>query len=108
MNIYSMALEGVVAFLLFIAIGYCWKLDRSLKKLRSGRDGMLQAARELSNSVTHAQNAVQALRASSEAAGRDLQARIDEARAMAAAAIATPHLAPRENVDFSLRRRSVL
>ena len=106
MNIYSMALEGAVAFLLVIAIGYCWKLDRSLKTLRSGSDGMLQAARELSNSVTHAQNAVQALRASSDAAGRDLQARINEARALATAAIAAP--SSRETVDFTLRRRSVL
>ncbi len=47
MNIYSMILEGIVAGLLLIAIGYCWKLDRSLKQLRTGRDGMLQAAREL-------------------------------------------------------------
>lgn len=104
MNIYSMALEGVVAFLLLIAIGYCWKLDRSLKRLRSGRDGMLQSARELSNSVIHAQNAIQALRASSDAAGRDLQTRIEEARALAAA----PPASSRDNVDFTLRRRTVL
>lgn len=105
-SIYSMALEGTVAVMLLIAIAYCWKLDASLKKLRSGKDGMLQAARELQNSVIHAENAVQALRRSSEAAGRDLQLRIDEARALAAAAPAARE--GRDIVDFSLRRRSVL
>jgi Domain of unknown function (DUF6468) len=103
MSIYSMTLEGIVACLLLIAIGYCWKLDGSLKRLRSGKDGMLQAARELQNSVTHADNAVQALRRSADAAGRDLQTKIEEARLLANA---TP--GPRENVDFTLRRRSVL
>lgn len=112
-NIYVLAFEGFLAVLLVIAILYCIRLDGRLKAVRQGNARMLEAAKELQNSVLHAENAVTALRRSAEAAGRDLQTRIDEARAIAA----TPILRepPREvadnvrqPVDFTLRRRSVL
>jgi uncharacterized protein YlxW (UPF0749 family) len=105
MNIYALTLEILLACLLVIAIAYCWRLDSKLKALRNGNARMLEAARELQQSVIHAENAVGALRRSAEAAGRELQSKIDESRALAAA----PHRdAPRDTVDFSLRRRSVL
>lgn len=106
MNIYAMTLEILLAGLLLIAIVYCWRLDSKLKALRNGNMRMLEAARELQQSVIHAENAVGALRRSAEAAGRELQNKIDESRALAAAA--PPREAPRDTVDFSLRRRSVL
>jgi hypothetical protein len=105
MNIFSMTIEIILVSLLLIAIIYCWRLDGKLKALRSGKDGMLAAARELQNSVAHAQTAVEALRASAGAAGRDLQAKIDEARALANAA---PAVGRAETTDYSLRRRSSL
>lgn len=111
-NIYMLAFEGFLAVLLLIAILYCIRLDGKLKALRTGNSRMLEAARELQNSVLHAENAVTALRRSADAAGKELQAKIEEARLMAA----TAQLAreePQGNdsvrpVDFSLRRRSVL
>jgi hypothetical protein len=106
MNIYSMALEISLAVLLLIAIAYCMRLDGKLKALRTGNMRMLEAARELQQSVLHAENAVGALRRSADAAGRELQARIDEARAIATAPPAVERA--RDNVDFTLRRRSVL
>jgi hypothetical protein len=79
---------------------------------------MLEAAKELQSSVLHAENAVTAMRRSADAAGRELQNKIDEARALTnAAQVASQYLKeePREPlrevarpVDFSLRRRSVL
>jgi len=116
-NIYMLAFEGFLAVLLIIAILYCIRLDGRLKALRTGNMRMLEAAKELQNSVLHAENAVTALRRSADAAGKELQGKIDEARAMAAAAAtAQTYLReePREAadsvrpVDFSLRRRSVL
>ncbi len=117
---YSLALEGFLVLLLIIAIAYCMRLDGKLKALRNGNTRMLEAAKELQNSVLHAQNAVVALRRSAEASGKELQSKIDEARALATAA-ATPMVrdfrdmpreaerpAERGNVDFTLRRRSVL
>lgn len=105
MNIYSMTIELILAALLLIAIAYCWRLDGKLKALRTGSNRMLEAAKELQSSVIHAEQAVTALRRSADAAGRDLQAKIDEARALNE----RPAAAARDNVqDFQLRRRSVL
>lgn len=106
MNIYSMTIEIILVSLLLIAIVYCARLDGKLKALRTGNARMLEAARELQQSVIHADNAVGALRRSAEAAGRDLQAKIDEARALAAAPARDQ--ARESTVDFTLRRRSVL
>ncbi len=119
-NIYMLAFEGVLAVLLVIAILYCIRLDGKLKALRTGNMRMLEAAKELQSSVIHAENAVTALRRSADAAGKELQGKIEEARAMTAAA-ATAQTYLREEsrdtdssrdsvrpVDFSLRRRSVL
>ena len=61
------------------------RLDGKLKALRTGNTRMLEAARELQQSRLHAENAVAALRRSADAAGRELQAKIDEARAIATA-----------------------
>jgi hypothetical protein len=109
MNIYSMTLDGILATLLLVAIIYCIRLDGKLKALRSGNTRMVEAARELQQSAVHAENAVTALRRSAEAAGRELQAKIDEARAMAAQPLVRDARdGSRDNVDFTLRRRSVL
>lgn len=120
-NIYVLAFEGFLALLLVIAILYCIRLDGRLKALRTGNARMLEAAKELQNSVMHAENAVTALRRSADAAGRELQAKIDEARAMANAPMVREVMVDnprdrdqrdrdnvRQPVDFSLRRRSVL
>jgi hypothetical protein len=116
-SLYVLAFEGFLALLLLIAIAYCIRLDGKLKALRTGNMRMLEAAKELQNSVLHAENAVTALRRSADAAGKELQDKIDEARAMAAAAAAAqtylredpqPQRDAVRPVDFSLRRRSVL
>jgi hypothetical protein len=124
-GIYSIGLEIFLAVLLVIAIAYCMRLDGKLKALRTGNNRMLEAAKELQASSLNAQNAVIALRRSAEAAGRDLQLKIDEARAVAAIPMVrdirdmprdnaremvreTTHATDRANVDFTLRRRSVL
>jgi hypothetical protein len=124
-NMISLGIEVFLAILLMIAIAYCARLDGKLKALRTGNNRMLEAAKELQSSVVHAQNAVTALRRSADAAGRELQHKIDAARAMAQTPIVREVLiddrrdshagesqsrepAARGNIDFSLRRRSVL
>jgi hypothetical protein len=121
-NIVSLGIEVFLAILLMIAIAYCARLDGKLKALRTGNTRMLEAARELQSSVVHAESAVSAMRRSADAVGKELQAKIDEARAMAQTPIirevAIDDSRLREsgrdgrdakaNVDFSLRRRSVL
>jgi uncharacterized protein YlxW (UPF0749 family) len=122
----SLGVECFLALLLMIAIAYCMKLDGKLKALRTGNSRMMEAAKELTSSVLHAENAVQAMRRSADAAGRELQNKIDEARAMAQQPLIREVMLDdsrghgrdggRESgrdvvkapVDFSLRRRSVL
>ena len=124
-GLYSIVLEGFLALLLVIAIAYCMRLDGKLKALRNGNARMVEAAKEIQSSVIHAQNAVTALRCSADAAGKELQTKIDEARAVASIPMVrdvrdmpidpyrelpreTAHATARPNVDFTLRRRSVL
>ena len=78
----TMALEGLLAVLLAACLFYCWRLDRKLSALRSGQDGIRAAAAELNAAVMQAEQAVKALRATAAESGRDLQARIEDARVL--------------------------
>jgi cell division protein ZapA (FtsZ GTPase activity inhibitor) len=79
----TLAIEVVLAVMLAACLFYFWRLDRKLAQLRSGQDGVLAAAAELAQATAQAEQAVRALRATAQEAGRDLQARIDGARATA-------------------------
>lgn len=68
--------------LLAACLVFCWRLDRKLTHLRSGQDGLREAAQELGEATRHAEAAVRNLRATAMEAGRELQNRIDEARAL--------------------------
>ena len=79
----TLALEIVLGVLMAACLFYCWRLDRKLSALRSGQDGIREAARELLESVSAAEAAIKNLRATAQDSGRDLQARIDTAGAIA-------------------------
>lgn len=79
----AFAIEIVLAVMLAACLFYFWRLDRSLRALRSGQDGALKAAAELAQATAQAESAVRAMRMTAQDAGRDLQARINDARATA-------------------------
>jgi hypothetical protein len=79
----ALILDGLIAVLLLAAIGFCWRLNASLTKLRAGAQGWAQAAAELNAAVLRAEQAVRGLRAASESEGAALDARIADARAVA-------------------------
>jgi hypothetical protein len=79
----SLVLEGVLAIMLGACLFYFWRLDRKLAALRSGQDGIRSAAAELVQATAAAEAAVKALRVTALDTGRDLQARINDARATA-------------------------
>jgi len=79
----ALAIELVLALMLAACLFYFWRLDRKLAALRSGQDGIRAAAAELVSATTQAEAAVRTLRATAQDAGRDLQARINDARATA-------------------------
>jgi uncharacterized phage infection (PIP) family protein YhgE len=67
--------------LLLVAV-LCMRLDAKLNALRSGKDGVAEAAGKLSQAVARADAAIKALRDHSEDATVSLQKRIDEAQAV--------------------------
>lgn len=79
----TIVLEVVLAVMLAACLFYFWRLDRKLAALRSGQDASLKAAAELVQATAQAEAAVRAMRVTAQDAGRDLQARIDHARATA-------------------------
>lgn len=76
----TLTIEGVLAVMLAACLFYFWRLDRKLSALRNGQDGIRAAAAELVQATTHAENAIRTLKLTASEAGRDLQARINDAR----------------------------
>ncbi len=76
----SLVIELVLAVMLAACLFYFWRLDRKLAALRTGQDGIRAAAAELVEATQRAEIAVRTLRATAQDAGRDLQARINDAR----------------------------
>ncbi len=79
----SVALEVVLAVMLGACLFFFWRLDRKLAALREGQDGVRAAATELMQASSAAEAAVRSLRVTALEAGRDLQARINDARVTA-------------------------
>jgi hypothetical protein len=79
----TLGIEIVLALMLGACLFYFWRLDRKLSALRSGQDGIRAAAAELAQATAAAEAAVRSLRMTAQEAGRDLQARINDARATA-------------------------
>lgn len=76
-------LEIVLALMLGACLFFFWRLDRKLTALRNGQDGVRAAAADLMQASAQAEAAVRAMRATAQDAGRDLQQRINDARATA-------------------------
>lgn len=100
----SLVIEIVLAIMLAACLFYFWRLDRKLTALRSGQDGIRSAAAELVNATVAAEAAVKALRVTAHEAGRDLQARINDARATADR-LGLGAGRVRSSADVSLRNR---
>jgi hypothetical protein len=79
----ALVLESVLAIMLGACLFYFWRLDRKLNALRTGQDGIRAAAAELVQATTQAEAAIRTLKLAAGESGRDLQARINDARATA-------------------------
>lgn len=76
-------LEAIVAVLLAATIGYCATLDRRLKAMRSGQDGLRELIRELSLATEQAAGAIGRLREAGDATGRALGEQVRHGKALA-------------------------
>lgn len=77
----ALTIEVVLAVMLAACLFYFWRLDRKLSALRNGQDGVRAAAIELAQATAQAEAAVRNMRITAQEAGRDLQQRINDARA---------------------------
>ena len=73
--------ELLVAGLLAAAIVWAIILDRRLRDLKSGRDGVRQAVADLAGAASRAEHAVAALRQAAETAAVELSSRQAQAKA---------------------------
>ena len=79
----ELAVNLLVAGLLAAAIVWAVILDRRLRDLRSGRDGVKQAVMDLAGAAARAETAVAALREAAERSGAELATQQSKARAAA-------------------------
>ena len=78
----GMILEVLVAVLLVVTVVYCAILDRRLKALRSGQDGLKAIIEGLDGATRRAQTSIGELRAAAEATGMNLSGHVAKARAL--------------------------
>lgn len=78
----SIIMDVFLIVLLLIAIAYFWRLDNRLKAIKSGRDSMMEATKELALTINQAQQTIGDLKSTSTDIGQKLQTQIDEARAL--------------------------
>ena len=79
----GMILEALVAVLLVVTVVYCAVLDRRLRALRSGQDGLKSIIEGLDGATRRAQTSIGELRAAAEATGMNLSGHVAKARALA-------------------------
>ena len=83
MSSFGLAVEIIVALLLVAAIIWAFVLDRRLRDLKQGRDGMRQTVVDMAAAANRAEAAVAALRQSAQTAAVELAARQAQAKAAA-------------------------
>lgn len=76
----GLILEGLVALLLVTTIAYCWVLDRKLKAIREGQDGMRDLVKALNRTSELARHYVSDMNEASRRAGQELEERIQSAK----------------------------
>jgi hypothetical protein len=77
-----MVMDALVMVLLAAVLFFAIRLQKQLLAFRGERLGFEKLVRDLGASVTQAEKAIQGLRDTARASGRDLQAQIDSARAL--------------------------
>lgn len=80
---FSTVLEIIVCLFLAATIAYCAVLDRKLRAMRAGQDGMRELVVELNTATQRAVGAIDGLKRASENSGEELAERIRVARGLA-------------------------
>lgn len=78
----GMIIEGLVAVLLLITIGYCWVLNRRLQRLRADEEVLRATISELMTATEIAERAILGLKTTAAEADKTLGNRLNQAEAM--------------------------
>ncbi len=78
----GLLIEGLVAVLLVITIGYCWTLNRRLKRLRADEEILRATISELMTATEIAERAILGLKTTAADADRTLGKRLKDAESM--------------------------
>lgn len=84
MSLTALALNGLLAVLLLIALAFGWRLERRLKALRDSHEGFAKAVADLDRAAMRAEQGLADLRAATDEAADTLGDRIAKAQALAA------------------------
>ncbi|MDO8289006.1 MAG: DUF6468 domain-containing protein [Parvibaculum sp.] len=76
-------LEVIVSVLLVATIGYCATIDRRLRAMRDGQDGLRDLINDLSGATTQAMSAIAHLRQASDATGAALTEQVKKGSLLA-------------------------
>jgi hypothetical protein len=80
MTFAAIAYEALVCLLLAAAVVMCWRVDRRLRALRSGQDGLKTTITDLNDAVDRARASLAALDRASKEQGAALKSDVDAAR----------------------------
>ena len=80
MSIAALAYEALVCLLLAAAVAMCWRVDRRLRALRSGQDGLKDTIAALNDAVDRARASLAALDRASKDQGAALKSEVEAAR----------------------------
>jgi hypothetical protein len=83
MSVTAIALNGLLAILLLVALGFGVRLERRLKALRDSHEGFAKAVADLDRAAMRAEQGLADLRAATDEAADTLADRIDKAQALA-------------------------
>ncbi|ADG09863.1 flagellar positioning protein PflI [Caulobacter segnis] len=84
MSVIAFAMNGLLAVLLIVALGFGWRLERRLKALRDSHEGFAKAVKDLDQAAARAEQGLADLRAATDEAAETLAIRIERAQALAA------------------------
>lgn len=76
-------LEVIVSVLLLATIGYCATIDRRLRAMRDGQDGLRDLINDLSGATTQAMSAIAHLRQAGDATGAALTEQVKKGSLLA-------------------------
>jgi hypothetical protein len=80
MSFAALAYEAIVCVLLAAAVVMCWRVDRRLRALRSGQDGLKDTISALNDAVDRARASLAALDRASKEQGAALKSEVEAAR----------------------------